>query len=94
VTFIGLEQRGNVEGGRWFDGWQWWVLQCIGYGSGGETEGQAIARRGRGGGKLISVVVVCCQPASDDDLSGCGSGEKMGWLGQLSLSCWVKGMLG
>jgi hypothetical protein len=59
VAFIGSEQRRDVEAGRWFSGRQLWALQCIGYGSGGEigggkTEGRAVARWGRRGGKLIS----------------------------------------
>jgi hypothetical protein len=53
-------------------------------------EGLAIARKGRGGGELVSMVtlhgvVARGQPAGDDDRSRCGRGEKWGWLGQLSL---------
>jgi hypothetical protein len=33
VTLIGPKQCRDVEAGRWFNGRQRWVLQCIGYGS-------------------------------------------------------------
>jgi hypothetical protein len=61
VAFIGPEQHEDVEAGRCLGGRQWCVLQCISYGSGGElgggeTKGRDVARRGRGGGKLVSVV--------------------------------------
>jgi hypothetical protein len=63
VAFIGPEQHGDVEAGRWFDGRQQQTLQCIIYMSGGESgggeiEGWVIARRGRGGGELISAVTL------------------------------------
>jgi hypothetical protein len=62
-TFIGPEQYGDVEAGRWFGSQQWWTLQCISYGSegglgSGETKGRAIVSRGRGGGEFISAMML------------------------------------
>jgi hypothetical protein len=62
VAFIGPEQRRH--GGREVVRCQqWWVLQWIIYESGGElgggeTEGHTIAKRGRGGGELVSTVTL------------------------------------
>jgi hypothetical protein len=63
VAFIGPEHRVDVEAERWFSGRQWWMLQCISYGSvaesgGGETEGRVVVRRGRGGGELVLTMML------------------------------------
>jgi hypothetical protein len=63
VAFIGPEQCRDVEAERYFGRRQRQMLQCIVYDSGeelggGETEGRAVARRGRGGCKLILVVTL------------------------------------